>query len=124
MSSGGYSSTKVVPECRIKRSDKILSVEAAVSVLGQASIDEIRSSWSEMDSKGYGQSNYKQANGIIQNLIDQGLSNRQIKGALGSVGNGRIDRIRRNPIQVSRNGFKPPNAFSDDDLGRIKVFIG
>ena len=55
MSSGGYSSTKVVPECRIKRSDKILSVEAAVSVLGQASIDEIRSSWSEMDSKGYGQ---------------------------------------------------------------------
>ena len=65
MSSGGYNSTKVVSKRRMKRSDKILSVEAAVSVLGQASIDVIRSSWSEMDSKDYGQSNYKQANGII-----------------------------------------------------------
>ena len=121
--SGGHSITKATPVRRTKRSDKENNLSNARSALGEDTVEELKNSWESMDLKGYGEQNYHQANGIIQSLIDQGLSNRAIKGALDKVGNGRIDRIRKKPVQVPRNGFKPHNAFSDDDIGRITVFI-
>ena len=50
------------------------------------------------------------------------LSNRAINGVLVSVRNGRIDRIRKNPVS-SDHSRKPANAFKLDDLSRIYWFI-
>ena len=120
--SGGHSTTKATPVRRTKLSDKENNLLNACRALDEDTVEELRDSWESLDLKGYGEQNYHQANGIIQSLIDQGLSICAIKGTLEKVGNNQIDRIRKNPVQVPRNAFKCHNTFSEDDIGRIIVF--
>ena len=75
-----------------------------------------------MTSKGYGEANYSQANGIIQALINQGLPNKALKGVLVQIGNNRIHRIRKNPVRT-KISKKPYNLFLEDDIQRIKIFL-
>ena len=121
--SGGYASLKPSKNSRVKTDEGTLNYQNALRSLEEEQVIELKRSWDNLTNKNYGGEHYSQANGIIQSLIDQGLYNRAIKGVLGAVGNGRIDRIRKNPVQQPRSSFKPHNAFSVEDLNRIKVFI-
>ena len=94
-----YSTIKISQNRRKKKHQKVLNRENAIRIIGEESVTTISKTWTEMEGKGSGQANYHQANGIIRSLIDQGLKNRAIKGILVEVDNGRIDRIRKDPIQ-------------------------
>ena len=120
---GGSAGLKVNKQNRrVPKVAAVLNQENALRNLTESSFNEMKNSWNSMSYKGYGETNYHQANGIVQDLIIQGLSNRAIKCVLNNIGNNRIDRIRKNPIQTPIPK-KPHNAFSDDDIAHIKVFI-
>ena len=108
---GGYGAIKTLQNRRKKKNQKVLDRENAVRIIGEEGVITMAKTWDAMEGKNYGETNYHQANGIILSLIDQGLKNKTIKGILEKVGNERIDRIRKNPIQVPRSGFKSHNAF-------------
>ena len=121
--SGGRSGLKLPKQnCREPKYAIVLNQNNALKYLSEDSLMEIRNSWNSMTSKGYGEANYNQANGIIQALINYGLPNKAIKGVLVQIGNNRIDRIRKNPVRT-KISKKPYNAFSEDDIQRIKIFL-
>ena len=123
MSSGGSESTKVKRRVRAKKPKAVLFQDAAVDALGEEGAAAHRRKWEEFET-GYGQKHQEKGNGIILSLIDSGLSTIAIRGALGKVGQTRIDKLRKfDPNAPPRIKQPSWNAFLDKDKKAIKDFI-
>src|SRR5690348_6741777 len=112
MSSGGRAQTKVKGKVRERHELKETRLKAAVSAIGQETCDHFKTLWDSLET-GYGQKHYEIGNGIIKAMLELGMSVLKVMGALGKVGQKRIERVRCFDPKLEKKTFNPSwNAFS------------
>jgi hypothetical protein len=124
--SGGGSRSTIPQRKRKKGSDRQAAAYLrAVELLGADTVKQIRQDWESWDTN-FGGREWQQSEGVVLQLIQQGLSERVIRSII-PVGGSRISRLRKvlkdgiDILHTRRLPVKPWHAFSELDLDAFKT---
>ncbi|ETP05287.1 hypothetical protein F441_18073 [Phytophthora nicotianae CJ01A1] len=121
---GGSASTKQHRKRRKGPDRKEAAYVRAVELLGEDNIKKMGEDWESWDTSEGGRE-WQQSEGVVLQLLRQGLSERVIR-VIPPVGGNRVARLKKmlesgvETFHTRREPSKPAHAFSDECITRFK----